>query len=79
MCSMKYLVSNRKAVNLANASEFFVSCNYLVITTTGGLNAREIKLVYGSEEELNRLFDAIIEFSAGNETLFDCDKFLGRK
>ena len=79
MCSMKYLVSQRKAVNLENASEFSVSCNYLVITTTGGLDAREIKFIYGSDEELNRLFDAIIEFSAGSEILFDCDKFLGRK
>lgn len=76
---MKYLVSNKKAVNITSASEISVSCNYLVITSDGGLNAREIKFVYGGEEELYRLFLAVIEFAGSDKTLFDCDEFLGRK
>ena len=73
---MKFLVSKTNAVNLANVSEITISCNYLKLHTTGGLNAREISFVYGTEEELRLLFDAVMTFVADDARVFDCDNFL---
>ena len=75
---MKYIFSKNRALNLANIDEITVSCNYLKVTTGGGLNAREINFIYGGEAELVSLLKAIMGFIAGEGNLFDCDKFLGR-
>lgn len=74
---MKFLVYDHKAINLANADDFCISNNYLVVTTGGGLNAREVKAVYGTTEELNDLFNELVKFlQQGDAVVFDCDKFL---
>lgn len=74
---MKFLVSNHKAINLANVDEITISCNYLKLTTGGGLNAREMSFVYGTEADLERLFDAVMDFIGDIHTkVFDCDKYL---
>lgn len=74
---MKFLVSKANAINLANVSEITISCNYLKLTTTGGLNSREIQFVYGTDAELHCLFDAVMDFVANNtECVFDCDNFI---
>ena len=75
---MKYLVSGNKAINLSNADEITISCNYLKITTGGGLNAREVSFVYGTEAELVTLFSEIMDFIEGEGRIFDCDKFIKR-
>ena len=73
----KFIISNHKAVNLSNVDEFSVSCNYLKLTTGGGLNAREVSFVYGAEINLVKLFDAIIDFIADDKAVvFDCDEFM---
>ena len=73
---MKFLVSKTNAINLANVSEITISCNYLKLTTTGGLNARELQFVNGTTEELHLLFDAVMAFVADDTRVFDCDNFL---
>ena len=67
---MKFLVSGTKAVNLANVSDFSISNNYLIVTLTDG---REMRFVYGSQTELEKLFRQITDFLANNEKVFDCD------
>lgn len=76
MIMMKFIVCDHKAINLANADDFGISNNYLVVTTGGGLNAREVKAVYGTTEELNDLFNELVKFSESDKAVFDCDKFL---
>ena len=67
---MKFLVSNSKAVNLANVSDFSISNNYLIVTLTDG---REMRFVYGAQADLERLFAEIVEFIAGDLKVFNCD------
>lgn len=73
---MKFLVTDHKAINLANADDFRISNNYLMVTTGGGLNARDVQAVYGTPEELNDLFNELVKFLESDKTVFDCDKFL---
>lgn len=73
---MKFIVSKKssvRAINLANVTDIMVSANYLVLTTTDG---REEKFVYGTEKDLNELFDTLMDWLArGQESgVFDCDK-----
>lgn len=72
----KFLTNGSKAINLNNVAEICVSSNYLVLTTEGGQYARELRFVYGTEENLNRLFAKVMEFLAGDERVMDCDKFM---
>lgn len=73
----KFLINDKKAINLANISEFSVSANYLKLTTDGGLGGRIISFVYGTEENLNRLFDAIVAFASDDSaSTFDCGEFM---
>ena len=77
MDNMKFIISNRKAVNLATINTISISNNYLTLTTEAGQNAREILFVYGTKSMLEKLFDAIMAFLADeNAKVFDCDKFL---
>lgn len=73
---MKFLVSKNKAVNLANVDDIFISAGYLKVTTGGGLNSREVSLVYGTDAELKQLFAEIMNFIASENKVFDCDKFM---
>lgn len=75
---MKFLINSEsgKAVNLNNVAEICVSNNYLVLTTEGGQYAREMRFIYGTEDNLNRLFAKVMEFLAGDERVMDCDKFM---
>lgn len=73
---MKYLVHDHKAINLANADDFRISNNYLVVTTGGGLNSREVQAVYATTEELIDLFNELVKFLESDKVVFDCDKFL---
>ena len=74
---MKFLVSNLKAVNLANVSDISVSSNHLMLTMTDG---REVRFVYGTQSELETLFVAVMDFIiSSNIKVFDCDKYLRRK
>ena len=73
----KFIISDHKAFNLSNIDEFSVSCYYLKLTTSGGLNAREVSFVYGAEANLVKLFDAIVDFIANDKVVvFDCDEFM---
>ena len=75
---MKFLINSKdnKAINLANVDEITVSCNYLKITTGGGLNAREVCFIYGSTDGLTALFSRIMTFLANDEKVFDCYEFM---
>ena len=73
---MKFIVSKSHAINLANINDISISNNYLTLTTDAGLNAREIRFVYGTQADLERLFAGVMEFIAGDLKIFDCDKFL---
>ena len=75
---MKFLINSEsgKAVNLNNVAEICMSNNYLVLTTEGGQYAREMRFIYGTEDNLNRLFAKVMEFLAGDERVMDCDKFM---
>ena len=70
---MKFLVSKNHAINLANINDIAISNNYLVLATDAGLNAREIRFVYGTQAELEKLFQQIMDFISGDEKVFDCD------
>ena len=70
---MKFLVSKNHAINLANINDIAISNNYLVLTTDAGLSAREIRFVYGTQAELEKLFQQIMDFISGDEKVFDCD------
>lgn len=72
----KFLTNGSKAINLNNVAEICVSNNYLVLTTEGGQYAREMRFIYGTEDNLNRLFSKVMEFLAGDERVMDCDKFM---
>lgn len=72
----KFLTNGSKAINLNNVAEICVSNNYLVLTTEGGQYAREMRFIYGTEDNLNRLFAKVMEFLAGDERVMDCDKFM---
>ena len=71
----KFIISKHKAINLSNIDEVSVSCNYLKITTTQG---RTINFVYGADDALESLFDAVMDFMGAEnpKTTFDCDKFM---
>lgn len=73
---MKYLVStkNKKAVNLAMVTDLSISNNYLMLTIIDG---REMRFVYGTPADLDRLFPAVIAFLSSDEVTFNCDKYLG--
>lgn len=75
---MKFLINSKdnKAINLANVDVITVSCNYLKITTGGGLNAREVNFIYGTPAQLGILFGRIMEFLANDEKVLDCYEFL---
>ena len=75
---MKFIINSNQhtAINLANVSEITISCNYLKLTTTGGLNAREVSFFYGSDAVLEMLFAKIMEFVDSTESVFDCYKFV---
>ena len=72
----KFLTNGSKAINLNNVAEICVSNNYLVLTTEGGQYAREMRFIYGTEDNLNCLFSKVMEFLAGDERVMDCDKFM---
>lgn len=72
----KFLTNGSKAINLNNVAEICVSNNYLTLTTEGGQYAREMRFVYGTEDNLNLLFAKVMEFLAGDESVMDCDKFM---
>ena len=76
MNDMKFIVSKRKAINLATINSISISNNYLVLTTDAGANAREILFFYGAERVLVELFDAIMDFIKSEGRVFDCDKFV---
>lgn len=71
----KFIISKHRAINLSNIDEVSVSCNYLKITTTQG---RTINFVYGADDALESLFDAVMDFMGAEnpKTTFDCDKFM---
>ena len=71
----KFIISKHRAINLSNIDEVSVSCNYLKITTTQG---RTINFVYGADDALESLFDAVMVFMGAEnpKTTFDCDKFM---
>jgi hypothetical protein len=74
---MKFVISKHRAINLATINTIFISDNYLQLTTEAGQNAREIRLIYGTDTELGKLFDAIMAFVNDNSaSVFDCDKFM---
>ena len=75
---MKFLINSKdnKAINLANVDEITISCNYLKITTGGGLNAREVSFIYGTNDALSALFNRIMSFLANDEKVLDCYEFL---
>ena len=73
---MKILLNSKdkNAVNLANVIGISVSGNYLMLALTDG---REMRLIYGSTDELNALFGAIMAFLADDEAkVFDCQEFM---
>lgn len=72
----KFLIHDHKAINVNHLDDFYADFNYLKLTTSGGLNAREIQFLYGSISAIEKLFDAIVEFIQNDEKVFDCDKFL---
>ena len=75
---MKFLINSEsnKAINLANVDEITISSNYLILTTGGGQYARDIRFIYGTEDNLNRLFSKVMEFLANDEKTLDCHEFL---
>ena len=76
---MKFLINSEdnQAINLANVSEITISCNWLKLITTGGLNSREVCFIYGTESSLSKLFMRIMQFiNDDKETVFDCYSFL---
>ena len=75
---MKFLINSEsnKAINLANVDEMTISSNYLVLTTGGGQYARDVRFIYGTNDELTALFKRITEFLANDEKTLDCHEFL---
>ena len=71
----KFIISKHRAINLSNIDEVSVSCNYLKITTSQG---RIINFVYGTDDALESLFEAIMDFMGAEnpKTTFDCDEFI---
>ena len=73
----KWLINNLHSYNLTTADCVYVSNNWLMLTTGGGQAAREVQIVYGTEEELNRLFVAVMCFlNNEDDKVFDCDDFM---
>ena len=75
---MKFIVSKKsstRAINLANVTDIMVSANYLVLTTIDG---REEKFIYGTEKDLNELFDALMDWLAQDyeSGVFDCGEIM---
>ena len=73
---MKFLLNSKdkNAVNLANVIGISVSSNHLMLALTDG---REMRFIYGSTDELNALFGAIMVFLADdNAKVFDCQEFI---
>lgn len=75
---MKFLINSEsnKAINLANVDEMTISSNYLVLTTGGGQYARDVRFIYGTNDDLTALFKRITEFLANDEKTLDCHEFL---
>jgi hypothetical protein len=74
MRDMKFLRNGKWAVNLAHVIDINPSANYLVLTTIDG---REEKFIYGPDEHLEKLVDAILAFTANDTAhVFDCRAFL---
>lgn len=73
---MKILLNSKDktAYNLANVISISVSGNHLMLALTDG---REPRFIYGSADELNALFGAIMTFLADDEAkVFDCQEFM---
>lgn len=73
---MKILLNSKdkNAYNLANVISISVSGNHLMLALTDG---REPRFIYGSADELNALFGAIMAFLADDEAkVFDCQEFM---
>ena len=78
---MKFLLNSKdkNAVNLANVIGISVSSYHLILALTDG---REMRFIYGSTDELNALFNAIMAFLADDDTkafgakVFDCYEFI---
>lgn len=78
---MKILLNtkDKTAYNLANVISISVSGNHLMLALTDG---REPRFIYGSADELNALFGAIMAFLADDDTkafgakVFDCYEFI---
>ena len=73
---MKVLLNSKdkNAINLANVIGISVSSNYLMLALTDG---REMRFLFGTTNELNALFGAIMTFLADDEAkVFDCQEFM---
>ena len=73
---MKILLNSKDktAYNLANVISISVSGNHLMLALNDG---REPRFIYGSADELNALFDAIMAFLADDGAkVFDCYEFI---
>jgi len=73
----KWLVSNLHSYNLSTADCIYISNNWLMLTTSGGQAAREVQIVYGTFEELKKLYEEVMDFLRGESgSVLDCDAFL---
>ena len=66
----KWLINSKdiKMHNLANIVDISVSCNYLVLTTIDG---REERVIYGAEDKLKKLYEAIKGFIVNSSNILD--------
>ena len=75
----KWLVSKHRSYNLDTIECIYVSNNYLMLTTDGGQESREVQFVYGTESELNKLHEIIMYWIECGKTMgwvLDCDERL---
>ena len=77
---MKLIINSNagKAINLASVESFYIGDRYFEVLTNGAsaCGRDAILLYYGVDEVRKAIFDAIVEFSTNDESIFDVFEFV---
>ena len=71
----KWVINTKenKMCNLSNVIDIVISANYLIFTT---IDSREVRVMYGAEKDLKKVFDAIKSFLVNNSNILDVCNYM---
>ena len=71
----KWVINSKenKMFNLSNVIDIVIYANYLIFTT---IDSREVRVMYGAEKDLKKVFDAIKGFIVNNSNILDVCNYM---